>query len=221
MCANSARHRRIAHEAQIACHARRELLLRSLLILHSQLVSTHRGPGQSPDLKCSANTARCSKHGAQRSRETQTNNCGASPTRRTCPAARRRTCWHWCFGEEDLHATDVGGMSNASAIGVRGLCGRGACHVRRPPDPAQARGGRAAPWLVPASLSSRPQPGVGRSRPVAFGRTKNISRARPAHQARDAAREPRGRPAVPTKMVFKAPAPQDWRLLVRTGASTG
>jgi len=41
-------------------------------------------------------------------------------------------------GEEDLHATDVGGMSNASAIGVRGLCGRGACRVRRPPDPARA-----------------------------------------------------------------------------------
>ena len=54
--------------------------------------------------------------------------------------------------EEDLHATDVGGMSNASVIGVRGLCGRGACRVRRPSDPAQARGGRAAPWLVPASL---------------------------------------------------------------------
>ena len=170
MCANSARHRRIAHEAQIACHARRELLLRSLLILHSQLVSTHRGPGQSPDLKCSANTARCSKHGAQRSRETQTNNCGASPTRRTCPAARRRTCWHWCFGEEDLHATDVGGMSNASAIGVRGLCDRGACRVRRPPDPARARGGRAAPWLAPAGLSSRRNWGLadrGRSRSAA------------------------------------------------------
>ena len=36
-------------------------------------------------------------------------------------------------GEEDLHATDVGGMSNASTIGVRGLCDRGACRVRRPP----------------------------------------------------------------------------------------
>ena len=64
------------------------------------------------------------------------------------------------------------------------------------------------------------QLGLGRSWPVAFGRTKNISRARPAHRARDAAREPRGRPAVPTKMVFEAPAPQDWCPLVRTGAST-
>ena len=36
-------------------------------------------------------------------------------------------------GEEDLHATDVGGMSNASAIGLRGLCDRGACRVRRLP----------------------------------------------------------------------------------------
>ena len=36
-------------------------------------------------------------------------------------------------GEEDLHATDEGGMSHASAIGVRGLCDRGACRVRRPP----------------------------------------------------------------------------------------
>ena len=124
-------------------------------------------------------------------------------------------------GEEDLHATDVGGMSNASAIGVRGLCGRGACRVRRPPDPARARGGRAAPWLAPAGLSSRPNLGLGRSWPVAFGRTKNISRARPAHRARDAARAPRDRRAVPTKMVFETPAPQDWRPLVRTGASTG
>ena len=35
-------------------------------------------------------------------------------------------------GEEDLHATDVDAMRNASAIGVRGLCDRGACCVRRP-----------------------------------------------------------------------------------------
>ena len=49
-----------------------------------------------------------------------------------------------------LHTpTDAGGVSDASAIGVRGLCDRGACRVRRPPDPAPARGGRAAPWLVP------------------------------------------------------------------------
>ena len=88
-------------------------------------------------------------------------------------------------GEEDLHATDVGGMSNASAIGVRGLCGRGACRVRRPPDPAQARGGRAGPWLVPASLSSRPQPGAwqivaGRIRP----HEKHITRTACAPGAR-------------------------------------
>jgi hypothetical protein len=36
-------------------------------------------------------------------------------------------------GEEDLHATDVGGMSNASAIGVRGCAiARRVCRVRRP-----------------------------------------------------------------------------------------
>ena len=51
--------------------------------------------------------------------------------------------------------------------------------------------------------------GLGRSCPVAFGRTKNISRARPAHRARDAARAPRGRGAVRQTCVFEAPAPQD------------
>ena len=39
------------------------------------------------------------------------------------------------------------------------VAARAACDAR-PPDPARARGGRAAPWLVPASLSSRPQPGA-------------------------------------------------------------
>ena len=96
--------------------------------------------------------------------------------------------------EEDLHATDVGGMSNASAIGVRGLCGRGACHVRRPPDPAQARGGRAAPWLVPAGLPPRPQPGAwqivsGRVRP----HEKHITRTACAPGARCGASAARSR----------------------------
>ena len=118
-------------------------------------------------------------------------------------------------GEEDLHATDVGGMSNASAIGVRGLCGRGACRVRRPPDPAQARGGRAGPWLVPASLSSRPQPGAwqivaGRIRPhekhitrtaCAPGARCGASAARPTRRAADlrfrSARNARLAPACP------------------------
>ena len=36
-------------------------------------------------------------------------------------------------GEEDLHATDVDAMRNASAIGVRGLCTRDVCRVRRSP----------------------------------------------------------------------------------------
>ena len=59
--------------------------------------------------------------------------------------------------------------------------------------------------------------GLGRSWPVAFGRTKNISRARPAHRARDAARAPRGRRAVRQICVFEAPATQDWaRLSGRT-----
>ena len=110
-------------------------------------------------------------------------------------------------GEEDLHATDEGGMSHASAIGVRGLCDRGACCVRRPPDPARARGGRAGPWLVPAGIVAT-QLRLGRSSSVAFGRTKTYSLARPAHQAKDAAREPRGRRAVQTKRVFEAPATQ-------------
>ena len=60
-------------------------------------------------------------------------------------------------GEEDLHATDVGGMSNASAIGVRG-CAIARRVPRATPklDPARARGGRAAPWLV--LLASRRDP---------------------------------------------------------------
>ena len=49
-----------------------------------------------------------------------------------------RACFFGCLarvrpGEEHLHATDGGGVSNASAIGVRGLCDRGACRVRRLP----------------------------------------------------------------------------------------
>ena len=122
-----------------------------------------------------------------------------------------------------LHTpTDAGGVSNASAIGVRGLCDRGACRVRRPPAcDARARGGRAAPrLLVPASLPSQAVGGPGRSWPGAFGRTKNKSGARPAHRARDAARAPRGRRTVQQICVFEAPATQDWRPLVRTDAST-
>ena len=47
--------------------------------------------------------------------------------------------------------------------------------------------------------------GLGRSWPVAFGRTKNISRARPAHRARDAARAARVRRAARKICVFRAP----------------
>ena len=141
-------------------------------------------------------------------RETRANGCGALPTCRACPAAR-------CLararpGEE--HATDGGGVSNASAIGVRGLCDRGACRVRRPPACASSssRGtGRAT--ACPCRPLVATQRGLGRSCPAAFGRTKNISRARLVHRARDAARAPRARRAVRQTCVFEAPAPQDWR----------
>ena len=56
------------------------------------------------------------------------------------------------------------------------------------------------------------QLGLGRSWPVAFGRTKNISRARPAHRTRDAARAPRGRCAVRQICVFEALAASARRL---------
>ena len=124
-------------------------------------------------------------------------------------------------GEEDLHATDVGGMSNASVIGEAGcaVAARAACDallIQLELEEDVPRHGLS----LPAFRRDR-NLGLGRSWPVAFGRTKNISRARPAHRARDAARAPRGRRTVPTKMVFEAPAPQDWRPLVRAGASTG
>ena len=114
-------------------------------------------------------------------------------------------------GEEDLHATDVGGMSNASAIGVRGLCGRGACRVRRPPDPARARGGRAAPWLAPAGLSSRRNWGLadrGRSRSAA-------RKTYHAHGLRT------GRGMRRERRAIDAPCRRKWfsrRQLRRTGA---
>ena len=82
-------------------------------------------------------------------RETRANGCGALPTRRTVPgraAAGRHCLARVRPGEEHLHATDGGGVSNASAIGVRGLCNRSACRMRCPPacDSSSSRGtGRA------------------------------------------------------------------------------
>ena len=126
-------------------------------------------------------------------------------------------------GEEHLRATEGGGVSDASASGVRGLCDRGARRVRRPPARASSssRGtGRAAASCPRRRLSSRAAGGLGRSWPGAFGRPKNKSGARPAHRARDAARAARGRRAVRQICVFEALATQDWRPLVRTDAST-
>ena len=62
------------------------------------------------------------------------------------------------------------------------------------------------------------QLGLGRSWPVAFGRTKNISSARPAHRARDAARAARGRRAARQICVFEAAAPRSGGRAVRRGA---
>ena len=64
---------------------------------------------------------------------------------------------------------------------------------------------------LPASRRDR-NLGLGRSCPVAFGRTKNISRAQLAHRARDAARAPRAGRAVRQTCVFETNR--------RTGART-
>ena len=143
-----------------------------------------RGPEPRPDVQLTTRGAASTERNAY-ARRGQT----AAAPRRSVERARPRGGGHvgtsGASGEEDLHATDVGGMSNASAIGMSGMCGRGACRVRRPPDPARARGGRAAPRLVPAGLPSRPQPGAwqivaGRVRP----HEKHISRTACAPGAR-------------------------------------
>ena len=77
--------------------------------------------------------------------QTRANGGGALPTRRTVPgraAAGRHCLARVRPGEEHLHATDGGGVSNASAIGVRGLCNRSACRMRCPPacDSSSSRG---------------------------------------------------------------------------------
>ena len=87
----------------------------------------------------------------------------------------------------------------------------------RPRHLLSSRGTGPAPRrLVPAGLE--PPGGVGRSWPGAFGRSKNKSRARPAHRARDAARAARGRRAARKICVFEAPAPRSGGRAVRRGA---
>jgi hypothetical protein len=59
-----------------------------------------------------------------------------------------------CAGDE--HLVKGGGVSGASASGVRGLCDRGARRGRRPPARASSRsmgdGPRRGVWSLPASL---------------------------------------------------------------------
>ena len=133
------------------CWSRRTSLLWPLLTAMCVCVCVCRprgGPEPRPDVHQTPRRAANTERNAYARRGQTT----AAP-RRPVERARPRGGGHLLAlvrpGDEDLHATDVGGMSNASAIGVRGLCGRGACRVRRPPDPARARGGRAVPWLVP------------------------------------------------------------------------
>ena len=85
-------------------------------------------------------------------------------------------------GEEDLHATDVGGMSNASAIGVRGcaIAARAACDahlIQLELEEDVPRHGLSS-WPPVATH----KPGAWQIVvSVAFGRTKTYSLARPAH----------------------------------------
>ena len=110
----------IVHAAQTGCRARRELPLRSLPT-HSTLTTlvsthTHTGPGQSPDLKCSANTANV--HQTPR---------GAANTERNAYARRGQTAAARRRPVERARPRGAGHVATgASARGgpARNRCGR-------------------------------------------------------------------------------------------------
>ena len=143
------------------------------------------------------------------------------PTRRACPAARWRAAM---FGTgasgRGAPARDRWGQRERRERDRSALAVRSRRDAHPPAPPLELEGGRAPRRGVSSPPASRREPpgGVGRSWPGAFGRSKNKSRARPAHRARDAARAARGRRAARKICVFEAPAPRSGGRAVRRGA---
>ena len=116
-------------------------------------------------------------------------------------------------GEEDLHATDVGGMSNASVIGEAGcaVAARAACDALliqlELEEDVPRRGLSLLAFRRDRNL------GLGRTGPVGFGRTKKKNHAhglrtgRAMRHERRASDAPRGRFAFFERLNAKlAPA---------------